>query len=190
MAKASPAFHNFTAGELSPRLEGRTDVSKYFNGCSTFNNFVVHPHGGASRRSGTIFVAEVKDSTKQTRLIPFEFSITQNYILEFGDQYFRIIKDGGQVVSSTKTATGITQANPVVVTSVAHGFSNGDAIKISGVSGTTELNNRRFTVANKTTDTFELSGEDGTSHTAYVSGGTLWFYNNEAHDLFEHLFLP
>ena len=54
MAKASPAFHNFTAGELSPRLEGRTDVSKYFNGCSTLNNFVVHPHGGASRRSGTI----------------------------------------------------------------------------------------------------------------------------------------
>ena len=173
MAKASPAFHNFTAGELSPRLEGRTDVSKYFNGCSTLNNFVVHPHGGASRRSGTIFVAEVKDSSKQTRLIPFEFSVTQNYILEFGDQYFRIIKDGGQVVSSTKTATGITQANPVVVTSVAHGFNNGDTIKISGVSGTTELNNRRFLVANVTADTFELSGENGTNHTAYTSGGTL-----------------
>ena len=173
MAKASPAFHNFTAGELSPRLEGRTDVSKYFNGCSTLNNFVVHPHGGASRRSGTIFVAEVKDSSKQTRLIPFEFSVTQNYILEFGDQYFRIIKDGGQVVSSTKSATGITQANPVVVTSVAHGFSNGDTIKISGVSGTTELNSRRFLVANVTADTFELSGENGTNHTAYTSGGTL-----------------
>ena len=34
------------------------------------------------------------------RLIPFEFNVTQTYILEFGDQYFRIHKDGGTVVSS------------------------------------------------------------------------------------------
>ena len=128
MAKASPAFHNFTAGELSPRLEGRTDVSKYFNGCSTLSYFI-----GASRRSGTIFVTEVKDSSQETRLIPFEFSITQNYILEFGNTYFRIIKDGGVVIASTKTATAMTKANPVVVTSNAHGFSDGDSVKITNV---------------------------------------------------------
>ncbi len=52
MAKASPAFTNFTAGELSPRLDGRTDLSKYFNGCKTLQNFLVHPHGGATRRPG------------------------------------------------------------------------------------------------------------------------------------------
>ena len=49
MAKASPAFTNFTAGELSPRLDGRTDLAKYQNGCKTLQNFIVHPHGGASR---------------------------------------------------------------------------------------------------------------------------------------------
>ena len=173
MAKASPAFHNFTAGELSPRLEGRTDVSKYFNGCSTLNNFIVHPHGGASRRSGTIYVAEVKDSSKETRLIPFEFSVTQNYILEFGNLYFRIIKDGGVVIASTKTATAMTKANPVVVTSNAHGFSDGDSVKITNVVGMTEVNNKEYVVANKTTNTFELSGVDGTSYTTYASGGTL-----------------
>lgn len=100
MAKASPAFTNFTAGELSPRLDGRTDVTKYFNGCKKLQNFVVHPHGGASRRPGTIFVREVKNSAHNARLIPFEFNVTQTYILEFGDQYFRIHKDGGTVVSS------------------------------------------------------------------------------------------
>jgi len=100
MAKASPAFTNFTAGELSPRLDGRTDVGKYFNGCKKLQNFVVHPHGGASRRPGTIFVREVKNSAHNVRLIPFEFNVTQTYILEFGDQYFRIHKDGGTVVSS------------------------------------------------------------------------------------------
>ena len=100
MAKASPAFTNFTAGELSPRLDGRTDISKYFNGCKKLQNFLVHPHGGASRRPGTIFVREVKNSAHNVRLIPFEFNVTQAYILEFGDQYFRIHKDGGTVVSS------------------------------------------------------------------------------------------
>ncbi len=100
MAKASPAFTNFTAGELSPRLDGRTDVAKYFNGCKKLQNFVVHPHGGASRRPGTIFVREVKNSAHNARLIPFEFNVTQTYILEFGDQYFRVHKDGGTVVSS------------------------------------------------------------------------------------------
>ena len=41
MAKASPAFTNFTAGELSPRLDGRTDVGKYFNGCKTLQNLCI-----------------------------------------------------------------------------------------------------------------------------------------------------
>ena len=92
MAKASFPFSNFTAGELSPRLDGRTDVSKYFNGCKTLQNFVIHPHGGASRRPGTKFVREVKTSSNFTRLIPFEFNVTQAYILEFGENYFRIHK--------------------------------------------------------------------------------------------------
>ena len=60
---------------------------------------IVYPHGSASRRSGTQFVAEVKDSTKKTRLIPFEFSTVQTYILEFGDQYIRFYKDNGQILS-------------------------------------------------------------------------------------------
>ena len=109
MAKASFPFSNFTAGELSPRLDGRTDVSKYFNGCKTLQNFVIHPHGGASRRPGTKFVREVKTSSNFTRLIPFEFNVTQAYILEFGENYFRIHKDGGTVVSG---------GNPVEVATV------------------------------------------------------------------------
>ena len=108
MAKASYAFTNFTAGELSPRLDGRTDVNKYFNGCSRLENFVIHPHGGASRRPGTKYIASVKTAGAATRLIPFEFSVTQTYVLEFGNNYFRIFKDGGQVTSggsATEVAT-------------------------------------------------------------------------------------
>lgn len=85
MSIATPALTNFTAGELSPRLEGRTDLTKYFNGCRKLLNFHVHPHGGATRRSGFRFVAEALGQENYTLLIPFEFNPEQTYILEFGE---------------------------------------------------------------------------------------------------------
>ena len=99
MARVSVQLTNFTAGELSPRLDGRNDLSKYPSGCKTLENFIVYPHGSAARRSGTQFISEVKTSANKTRLVPFEFSTTQTYILEFGNQYIRIYKDKGQVQS-------------------------------------------------------------------------------------------
>ena len=99
MARVAVQLTNFTGGELSPRLDGRNDLTKYASGCKTLENMVVYPHGSAARRPGTQFVAEVKDSTKKTRLIPFEFSTTQTYMLEFGNQYIRFYKDNGQILS-------------------------------------------------------------------------------------------
>ena len=90
---------NFTAGELSPRLLGRVDIAKYHNGVAVLENMMVMPHGGATRRPGLRFVAEVKDSSKKVRLIPFQFSTEQAYILEFGDQYIRFYMNQGQIMS-------------------------------------------------------------------------------------------
>jgi hypothetical protein len=137
---------------------------------------VVYPHGSAARRPGTTFVAEVKTSSLFTRLIPFEFSTTQTYILEFGNLYIRFYKDNGAILESSKTITGITKANPGVVTSSSHGFSNGDTVVISGVVGMTQVNGKRFKVANVATNTFELQDIDGnnvntSSYTTYTSGG-------------------
>ena len=99
MARVAVQLTNFTGGELSPRLDGRNDLQKYPTGCKTLENMIVYPHGSAARRSGSQFVAEVKDSSKETRLIPFEFSTTQTYMLEFGEQYIRFYKDNGQILS-------------------------------------------------------------------------------------------
>ena len=99
MARVAVQLTNFTGGELSPRLDGRNDLQKYPTGCKTLENMIVFPHGSAARRSGSQFVAEVKDSSKETRLIPFEFSTTQTYMLEFGEQYIRFYKDNGQILS-------------------------------------------------------------------------------------------
>jgi uncharacterized repeat protein (TIGR01451 family) len=78
--------------------------------------------------------------------------------------------------NTAQPITGITKANPAVVTySGADTYSNGDKVKISGVLGMTEVNDREFTVANVNTaaNTFELSGINSTGYTAYTSGGTV-----------------
>jgi len=100
VAKASPIQNSFNAGELSPQLKGRADLEKYKNGCDTLENFIPQIFGPARKRPGTRFVLETKDSTKASRLIPFEFSTTQAFGLEFGDEYIRFFASGGFVESS------------------------------------------------------------------------------------------
>lgn len=97
MARTHTIQTNFTSGEVSPLMLSREDVNKFFNGAQQIENFIVRPQGGALRRSGTRFVNEVKDSSKIVRLHGFEFSTIQAYMLEFGDKYIRIYKDGGLV---------------------------------------------------------------------------------------------
>lgn len=170
MARVSTIVTNFRAGELSPRLEGRIDLDKYNEAAQTMQNMLVFPQGGTTRRPGSYYAGTSKDGG-QVRLINFEYSDEQAYVLEFGNNYIRFFKDGGILTESQKTITGATAANPVVVTAGSHGYSNGDRVFITEVTGMTELNNREFTVANKTTNTFELSGIDGSAFTAYSSGG-------------------
>lgn len=98
MAKASPALTSFNAGEFGPTLDGRVDLAKYPNGCYRCENFIPLVQGPAQRRAGTRFVAEVKDSDKRVWKRRFEFSATQSYILEFGDQYIRFYALHGQVI--------------------------------------------------------------------------------------------
>jgi len=172
MARVSTIITNFQAGELSPRLEGRIDLQKYNSGAQTLQNMLAFPQGGVTRRPGTYYAGSSKDGGK-VRLINFEYSDEQAYVLEFGANYIRFFKDGGILTEATKSITGATAADPVVITATSHGYSNGDRVYITGVTGMTEINNREFTVANVTTDTFELSGVDGSGFSAFVSGGTV-----------------
>ena len=99
MPRTTLALTSFVSGELGAKLDGRTDFNKYNTGAKTLENFLIHPQGAATRRVGTQFIAEVKDSSKKTRIIPFEFSTVQTYVLEFGNTYMRVYKDKGQVLS-------------------------------------------------------------------------------------------
>lgn len=166
-----PIQANFSRGELSPRLHARIDIDYYKAGLKTCTNWTALRQGGLRKRPGFKFVKEVKDSTKKVRLIPFIFSITQTYVLEFGAGYARPYANGGIITVGGGTITAITKANPAVVTVTAHGFNNGDKVFITGVGGMVEVNNREFTVANKTANTFELSGVNSSAYTTFTSGG-------------------
>ena len=178
MARSAPAFSSFTAGEISPRLEGRTNIEKYQEGLTELTNMVVMPHGGVTRRPGTEYLGEVKSSAVKTRLIPFQFKTSDTYVLEFSNQIMRVFRNDLQVLNATdKNITAITKANPGVLTSNSHGFSNGDEIFVDSIGGMTELNARNYRVANVTTNTFSLQDLFGnnintTSFTTYTSGGT------------------
>lgn len=172
MAKVTQITTNFTGGELSPRLDGRVDVKKYANGLRVCENFIISPHGGAKKRAGTRFIVEQKNNTDTVVLVNFQYNVEQSYCLIFGPSYIWFAKDQGIITHAAKTITGITAANPAVVTSTSHGFSNGDRVVIQSVGGMTELNNRQFVLANVTANTFELSGINSSSYTAYTSGGT------------------
>lgn len=89
MAKASPILENFNTGEMSPLLAGRVGFEKYPNGASILENFIPTTQGPNQRRAGTRYVYPVKDSAKKVLLVPFEYSVTQAYMLEFGDFYVR-----------------------------------------------------------------------------------------------------
>lgn len=69
------------------------------------------------------------------------------------------------------TITAISKANPAVVTSTAHGLSNGDSVLLSGIVGMTELNDIRVGIANVAANTFELVGINSSAYTTYISGG-------------------
>ena len=74
--------------------------------------------------------------------------------------------------SPAPAITAITKANPAVVSVTAHGLSDGEVIRISGVVGMTELNGGTFVVENLTSGTFALRDVDSTGYGTYASGGT------------------
>ncbi|MHC4157099.1 MAG: hypothetical protein ACYST6_19585, partial [Planctomycetota bacterium] len=46
----SPSLVSFTTGQVSPRLEARTQFAKYKSACRTIENMFVRTQGPATRR--------------------------------------------------------------------------------------------------------------------------------------------
>lgn len=140
-------------------------------------NYIPQLTGGAYFRCGFEYIHHTR-LNKKAFLLTFRFNSAQSYSLEFTDKYMRVFKNGGVVLETAKTVTGITAANPGVVTSATHGFATGDEVYFSGIVGMTDLNGQFYLVVRIDADTFSLKDIDGTaidttSFTAYSSGGTV-----------------
>ncbi len=187
---------SFAGGELSPSLAGRVDLAKYRVGARRMRNFHPIAQGGAATRPGTIFVGRCKSTNLETppRLIPFTFSTIQDYILEFGDGYMRVIMNaaaegnttgfGGQagyVLEPALAITAVSQGDPATFTVPCNTFADGDQLFLSGLSGVAALNSnpgRQYLVANAdpAAGTFTLTDLDGTAVSTaalgpYTGGG-------------------
>jgi len=167
---------NFASGVVGKHSKARTDRPFYHSGVEVGQNFLAHLHGPAEYRRGFRYVGKTRHN-KFAVLYPFIFNDQISYTLEFTDLAIRVIKDDGLVLEDAMTITGITTANPGVVTAVAHGYSNDDEVYVSGVVGMAQVNGQIYRVANKTTDSFELNTPEGTAvdtsaYTTYSSGGT------------------
>jgi hypothetical protein len=102
----------FSGGEMSPLLNARSDYPKYKIGAKTLENMLVRSQGPVQRRPGTRYIASVKTAADATRLIGFEYSTDDAYIIEFGDEYARFYRtasgSSGQIVTSYSAWTTTT----------------------------------------------------------------------------------
>lgn len=166
--------NSLAAGELSPSLFGRTDIAKYHSGASTCRNFFVDYRGGIKSRGGLAYVGTCKQTgNNPPRDIPFQFSITQGYVLEFGDSYMRV-KYQGAYVTETAVSVSTVSSAALFTTSTNHGYSVGDWVYNTGDTGFSGLTWIIHTVPAANTFTVtDLFGNVISSATASGAGGTV-----------------
>ena len=85
---------SFNGGELSARMEGRSDLQAYGVSGREILNMVLTVQGPAVKRPGTIFVEKTEGAA---RLIPFVYNATQGYVIEAGDGFLRFYTNDARI---------------------------------------------------------------------------------------------
>lgn len=96
LAKVTPLKTSVNSGEFSQYMAARSDFALYANGAKFLENFILLPQGGATRRGGTRFIGAAK--TNLVKLIEYERSAEQAYVLEVGQGYIRIFTRQAQIL--------------------------------------------------------------------------------------------
>lgn len=109
MARFVSMQTNFTSGELDPLVRARVDIASYNNALETAQNVICQPQGGVTRRPGTKFINELTGAPANgVRLVPFEFSVGDSYMLCFTNDTMFVYKNKALV--HTETGTNISSA--------------------------------------------------------------------------------
>ena len=104
MARFTNIMTNFATGELDPLLRSRVDLDQYNNALAKATNVLIQPQGGLRRRPGTKHILELPNSSTPSagngvRLVSFQFSVADSYMLCFTHQRMYVIKNGAVVAN-------------------------------------------------------------------------------------------
>lgn len=173
-------LNSFNSGELSSLLSAREDLSKFQSGCSLLENFIVLPQGGVTKRPGTVYVAESKSSTK-IRLIPFEYSTTQSYIIELGNQYARFYTNNDRISEGEGTEDLSALDNLTAHWKLNDNAVNTDVIDADGATynGTASANTETLTITGNVNTCFDL---DATASVEIADAAAFTFSDSNAND--------
>jgi hypothetical protein len=108
---------NFSTGELDPLLRARVDLQSYGNALAKATNVLIQPQGGLRRRPGLKHIYQLPNTSTESagngvRLVPFQFSVDDSYMLCFTHNRMYVIKNG--VVQTNINGSG----NPYLTTSI------------------------------------------------------------------------
>ena len=104
MARFVDVTTNFSTGELDPLLRARVDLATYSNALAKATNVLIQPQGGLRRRPGLKHILELPNSSTPSagngvRLVPFQFSVDDSYMLCFTHQRMYVIKAGSVIAN-------------------------------------------------------------------------------------------
>src|ERR1043165_205394 len=175
------AYRSFNAGEVSKRLAARSDQEKYQSGARTMRNFLPTVEGASQNRAGQGYVRPCHDFTAEhpPPLIPFVVSDSESSVLVLEHLTLSVITYASPQFDAPVAISGITKANPAVVTTGApHNLTTGQLVWIDGAVGMTQVNRRFFRAVVLSGTTFELEEEAGTNvnstgYGTWTAGGTV-----------------
>lgn len=96
----------FTTGEISPEVANRVDLEKYQSALLNAENAYIRPYGAVYKRTGSLFCGYAKSD--KVRLIEFKNKANAGFLLEVGEKYIRIWKNG--IFTGCEVITPYTKA--------------------------------------------------------------------------------
>jgi hypothetical protein len=101
VATFEPFLNSFTAGALSPLLDGRDDIDQYRRGARRLVNAIVLPHGGVERRPGTWYIDTFYNAAKRSRLVPFRYSVSNAYVIKFSEGVGHVFVNQARLIGAS-----------------------------------------------------------------------------------------
>lgn len=164
MPKVNKVILSTNAGELSPKMDARFDQEKYAFGCRTLENFIATIYGAAERRPGTEFVLEQNDSSAKGRVVGFEHSVDNTYVLLFENQRIQVFT-GGTSPSPVFVPFGTEDLSAFTSNIIAHWLCN-DNLATTAVLDD-DGNTHDAVTSSSNTDAITTTDESGTANKAF-----------------------